>query len=88
MPPTPPPLAFIDRQLDNAREERQALVASFERSIVALRRDLWASSMLSSLISIVLLALIILARDGVFAKVGLPGVTVETRSASAAELPQ
>ena len=64
---------LLKLQSEQATTERSAQVAAFERALSAFRWEL-------RIIVIVAFALGA-ARDGVFSKIGIAGVTVETRSA-------
>ena len=70
-----PVLELLERQLTQGSAERQAQTKAFQAELSGLRWELRI---------IVLLALLLgAARDGVFAKIGIPGVTIETKSAEA-----
>ncbi len=86
--PTPDPepattenklFALLDRQGAQATTERAALAQAFSDALAGLRWELR--------ILMVLFAALALARDGVLAKIGIPGLTLETRSASTPFVP-
>jgi hypothetical protein len=71
-------LELLRQQLDRSSAERQAQSLAFERTIAGLRMEIRV--LLG--ITIVLLLLGTLARQGTFAEVAVPGMTVTTRPES------
>lgn len=65
---------LLAKQSTQATTERAALATAFTDALSGLRWELR--------ILVVLFAALALARDGVLAKIGIPGVTIETHSAS------
>ena len=72
-------LDLVKKQVDQQDRQQARLIASiaklndtFEREMNGLRRQMWV---------VVILALMLgAARDGVFTRIGLPGVTLETHT--------